>query len=68
MEDKPEFPKFNNAPRRQAKLQNSVAGARPVDWHVAETGAVQFFQKRVKEVAPSFKVYHTPPRENWRIF
>jgi hypothetical protein len=67
MEDNPKYPDFNDEPRHQAERQERVAGRRRVDWHVAEKGAEDFFRKRV-EVAPNFKVYHTPPKANWRLF
>jgi len=67
MGGRPEFPKFNNAPGLQAERQKRVAGARPVDWHVAEKGAEPFFRNRVK-ISPNFEVYHTPAKENWRLF
>jgi hypothetical protein len=67
MEDDPKYPRFNEQPGRQARLQERAAGTRPVDWHIAEKGALPFFEKRVK-VAPNFNVYHTPPEANWRLF
>jgi hypothetical protein len=67
MEDDPKYPRFNEQPGRQARLQERAAGTRAVDWHIAEKGAPPFFEKRVK-VAPNFNVYHTPPEANWRLF
>ena len=67
MGDKPEYPDFNNEPRLQARRQRGAADGRSVDWHVAEKGAVPFFERRV-EIAPNMSVYHTPPRARWRLF
>lgn len=67
MEDRPEYPDFNKAPGLQARRQEKAARGQPVDWHVAEKGALPFFEKRV-EIAPNLKVYHTPPKAKWRLF
>lgn len=47
----------------QAQRQNGVAGGRPVDWHVAEDGAVDAFERLVEAPGRSLKVVYDPPRK-----
>lgn len=45
----------------QAQRQSSAAHGRPVQWHVAEEGALPHFRYAARE-QPSIDVYHTPAR------
>lgn len=52
---------FRNGLRKQAARQQSSAGDKAIEWHVAEPGALSLFDL-VTSPYPSIQVVETPPR------